>query len=165
MAGDAREQDPGAKRLDAYCGLWCGACDVMEANRRGTVEQLAAAWHGTVDELRCDGCKTATIAIYCRDCTFRACAQRRGLEFCSECAGYPCAELTAFRNDENPHHSIVMHNLDRIAAIGGPAWCEEQRIRWSCPACGERFTWYAESCPSCGGAVRNAIQEERELRP
>ena len=151
------------ERVDAYCGLYCGACDVLQANLRGTVEKLAAEWKMTADELLCHGCRTEVAAVFCRDCTFRACARRKGLEFCAECADYPCEALVAFRNDKHPHHSIVLHNLERISTVGGPAWREEQRARWSCPACGEPFTWYADGCPSCGKPVPNAIQEEREL--
>lgn len=150
-------------RPDAYCGLYCGACEVMAAHRKGTVAQVAQEWGRSEEDLRCDGCKTEVTAVYCRDCTFRACARGKGVEFCSECANYPCDALIAFRDDTSPHHSIVVHNLDRIAGIGGRAWCEEQRARWSCPACGEPFSWYADACPSCGGDVRSAIQEEREL--
>ncbi|MBN1425559.1 DUF3795 domain-containing protein [Candidatus Fermentibacteria bacterium] len=151
-------------RPDAYCGLYCGACEVMAANRRGTVADVAREWGRSEEELRCDGCKTDVLAVYCRDCTFRACAREKGVEFCSECGDYPCKALLAFRDDKAPHHSIVVHNLERIAVIGGRAWCEEQRARWSCPACVEPFSWYAEKCPSCGGPVKNAVQDEKELR-
>ena len=77
-------------RLDSYCGLYCGACDVLIANWNGTIDELAQAWDMHPDDLRCWGCKSDTVCIYCTDCTIRQCAQSRQIEFCFECEDFPC---------------------------------------------------------------------------
>jgi hypothetical protein len=38
-------------RYDTSCGLYCGACDVLQANKSGTVETLAQAWGMEPDQL------------------------------------------------------------------------------------------------------------------
>jgi len=152
-----------AFREDTFCGLYCGACDVFQANKRGTVEELAHACEMQPLQLVCHGCKTSTNSVYCVDCDIKACATAKDLEYCFQCADYPCARLVAFRNDDAPHHSAVLHNLDRMRAQGLARWLAEQRARWSCPHCGMEFTWYDRTCTACGAALYNCEAEERDL--
>ncbi len=150
-------------RLDTFCGLYCGACDVLQANVSGTVETLAQAWGTQPEQLRCRGCKSEVNAVYCVDCSIRGCSQRRGVEYCFQCSDYPCTHLEDFRSDECAHHSVVLRNLDEMRRLGPDRWLEEQRLRWSCPHCGVAFTWYDKTCGGCGGEVTNCEDEERQL--
>ncbi len=149
--------------LDAPCGLYCGACGTVLADMRGTVEELAREWEMEPGQLVCHGCRSDTTAVFCRDCRFRSCTASRGVEHCSECGDFPCDELVAFRNDDAPHHSVVLVNLRRMREVGTAAWLEEQRLRWSCPGCGEPFFWYDTACRFCGTALRNCRAEEAAL--
>ena len=150
-------------RYDTFCGLYCGACDVLQASKRGTVEALAQAWGMEPAALRCQGCKSPVNAVYCVNCDIKACAEERQLDSCFQCDDYPCARLVDFRNDEHPHHSIVLQNLGQIQRVGLGHWLADQRARWSCPRCGSEFTWYDKSCGICGGAVSNCEEEEDRI--
>lgn len=148
---------------DSYCGLYCGACPVIVANELGEVEKRAVEWQMKPEELRCFGCRSETIAVFCTDCGMRLCARNRGMGSCCECNEYPCEILKNFRADEHPHHSTVLKNLETIREKGLDAWLEEQRDRWSCPVCGARFAWYDAKCGGCGAALYDCRAEERNL--
>jgi hypothetical protein len=153
-------------QYDSYCGLYCGACQVMGANERGDTEWLqkfAAEHKCTPQDLICHGCKSPEAAIVCADCPTKVCAESKGVEFCFECAEFPCQRISDFRNDKYPHHSAIFRNLAAIKAQGVEAWLEGEKKRWACPQCGERFYWYSEKCAKCGTELYNATKEEPDI--
>lgn len=89
--------------------------------------------------------------------------ESRGVEYCHQCTDFPCEELMAFKNDDSSHHSTVLHNLSRMQEIGIGKWLKEQELRWSCPECNEKYSWYDNNCSKCGSPVRNCIEDEKEL--
>ncbi|MDI6705815.1 MAG: DUF3795 domain-containing protein [Bacillota bacterium] len=149
--------------FDTYCGLYCGACEVLLVNRKGTVEKAAKIWKMDPHNLKCTGCKTDTVSVFCKNCQIRSCALDKGVNFCFQCHNYPCKELVDFNNDEHPHHLIVLRNLEAISKKGIEYWLKEQENRWSCPECGEKFSWYDEKCPICGSCLRSCLDDEKEL--
>ena len=151
--------DQEQQNLAAPCGLYCGACSIYVAGRKGDskrLEQIAkgmAQYLGRpveVEDLACEGCLSDVIALQCRDCVLRACAFGKGLTHCAQCSDFPCQQIIAFNNDGMPHHSEVLDNIRRQRAIGIDAWIEEQEKRWRCPHCGCEVEWYASQCPDCG---------------
>ncbi|MDM7992536.1 MAG: DUF3795 domain-containing protein [Candidatus Fermentibacter sp.] len=150
-------------RFDAPCGLYCGACPTIPAGRKGSLADLAKSWEMEPEDLVCHGCLSDTTAVFCRDCDFRSCTKAKGIVRCSECDTFPCEELVKFRNDEAPHHSVVLANLSRISEIDLESWLDEQRVRWSCPSCGEPFAWYDAKCAGCGADLFDCREEEKTL--
>jgi hypothetical protein len=151
-------------RYETYCGLYCGACPAFRATQEGKIVEQAAQWQASPKDVTCQGCKSIVVSVYCRTCDLKSCAQERGVDSCAECDAYPCERLTAFRDDDAPHHSVVVRNLDRLAQTGLKRWLEEQAARWRCPVCGYRTTWYDETCAGCGAAVTSSKDEDREMR-
>lgn len=151
------------ERYDTYCGLYCGSCEVFLANRKGLVDELAREWEMNPADLRCNGCKDELVATFCRSCKIKGCAEDKGIGFCFQCADYPCKILSDFKNDHRPHHSIVLYNLALIKDNGLNKWLKEQEIRWSCPGCGEKYSWYDESCLNCNSVLKNCLDDEKEL--
>ena len=152
-------------RYDSYCGLYCGACNIMGANERGDSEYLkkfAAEYKCKTEDLICRGCKTAKPANVCAQCKIRVCAMGRGVEFCNECVDYPCQNLTDLSR-RLPHLKALFRNLAAIKEKGVEAWLGEEKKRWACPQCGERFYWYSEKCAQCGTELYNATKEEPDL--
>lgn len=149
---------------DSYCGLFCGACPVLIANKEDTVQETAKEWDMNPEDIQCHGCKSDTVSVYCRTCDIKECAENNQVEFCFQCAEYPCDRLVAFRNDESPHHSVVLKNLETIQEKGTQEWLEQQKFRWSCLECGTAFTWYDTVCKKCGNTLYNCKDEEKELR-
>lgn len=151
------------QRFDTPCGLYCGACGALQATQNGTVEAVAKGWGMKPEDIVCNGCLSETTAVFCNSCKFRDCVNEKGVDYCYQCKEYPCHDLKTFRNDQMPHHSVVLKNSDRMKEIGVEAWLCEQKTRWSCSQCGSMFMWYDEKCPNCDTAVRNANHEHREL--
>jgi hypothetical protein len=150
-------------RADTYCGLYCGACAAYLANKRDELEEIAKAWSMPAEDLHCHGCKSETLAVFCRDCDLRNCAIRHQVESCGECPEYPCEQLLAFRHDQHPHHSVIVKNLDSLRLHGLEPWLEQQRDRWSCPTCRREFSWYEKSCRECGAELYESTREEKDL--
>lgn len=148
-------------RYDAICGLFCGACEVMLANKQGNVSALAQVWGVESGKLTCYGCKSSINAVYCRDCHFRICAGERGIEYCSQCSDFPCASLLEFSRDNNDHHAAVLQNLDDLDKMGLKQWLQTQQAKWSCPDCGTEFSWYDRICKTCGNRLFNCEEENK----
>ena len=149
-------------KLAAPCGLFCGACSVHVAGRRGDTEHLewiaersAARRERPVsaEDLACEGCLSEVRALYCRECDLRRCVLDRGLTRCAQCGDFPCRQLRDFNDDGQPHHGEVLDNIRRQREIGVEAWVEEQMERWRCPRCGGAVEWYADVCPDCGAPL------------
>jgi len=135
---------------------------VLCANEEDRVAEQAAEWKTQAEEITCHGCKSDVLSGYCRSCEIKACAVEKGLEFCVDCAEYPCDRLIAFRDDEWPHHSVVTRNSEELGRIGLERWLEAQAQRWRCSACGQRTSWYDETCSACGVNVVSSRDEEKQ---
>lgn len=158
---------------DSYCGLYCGACDIMVAYRTGKKSKFAKFWSkenlkeflGVLDypysesdlELKCHGCKSDTVFINCRPCTIRKCAVEKNLEHCMDCSEYPCSIHLEYKKGEKvlPHSTDKQGNLESIRMLGADKWLDEQQKRWKCPDCEREFSWYATRCENCGKDLRS----------
>ncbi len=133
---------------DGYCGLYCGSCASYLATKRGTAGDDA-----NTDV--CRGCKSAVLGSWCAQCPLKACARKKGLEFCIQCADFPCADLDGFKNDSRyPYHSEVYDSMEIFAKQGKARWLEDMKKRWSCPGCGREASWWDLSCPECGRGLK-----------
>lgn len=150
-------------RYDSYCGLYCGACDTLQANKEGRVNELALARKRKLDEVSCHGCKTTVNAIFCRNCAIRSCAMNKKVEYCFQCHDYPCQKLVDFRQDRYSHHSVILQNLEMIQRLGVENWLSAQEKRWSCPGCRTAFTWYKQKCDNCGAELYDCRAEEKDM--
>lgn len=153
---------------DSYCGLYCGACDVMHACKTGEKDRFAAFWTEsrlrsineaqgiTIEEddlqLKCHGCKSDTVFINCRACEIKKCARSRSVEHCSECSEYPCKIFLGMKDGEKvlPHIKSKQGNLEAIKESGIDRWLIEQEDKWKCPECQTPFAWYSTHCSNCG---------------
>lgn len=157
-------------RYDSYCGLYCGACDILLAYKKGLETELRPDWSDLPSELnklpfsarkaeiKCYGCKTDTVFAGCSKCVIRKCAMNRnGIETCLDCNSYPCwrVKITAIvkkvlnLEKKLPHLRAIKTNLEVIRNNGMQIWMEEQNRKWQCPHCGKRLSWYRASCIDC----------------
>lgn len=155
--------DSEQEKLVAPCGLYCGACSIRLAGKRGDrklLEQMAEVLtirEGQpigVEDLACDGCLSSdVVAIVCRNCELRACAVRKGIRRCSECPDCPCRQLVDFSKDGLPHHAEVLDSIHSQRKAGYDAWVQGQESRWRCPKCGAAIDWYAGQCYECAAPL------------
>jgi len=162
-------------RYDTYCGLYCGACDIMAAFRKGTGEGRQAKWEdlppelqkniptGKTDDIRCHGCKSDTVFVGCSKCPIRKCAKEKmQVEFCFECRKFPCLRfriyslMRKFMQKKLPHLRSAYCNQVFIQEKGVTTWLVQQEELWKCPQCNTNFTWYAKTCTKCGNDLEPA---------
>ena len=156
-------------KYDTYCGLYCGACDIMSAFKRAIERNDKAKWEDIPPELRkniptpkidaiiCYGCKSDTVFVNCSKCFIRKCAKNKmQVETCFRCAKFPCARFRIYSfirklmQRRLPHLRSVHANQTCIQDKGIEEWLSEQEEQWKCPKCGTAFTWYGKVCASCG---------------
>jgi len=160
---------PESFELDSYCGLYCGACEILNLYRRCLDRGGTAQWESLPNPVRdnipraevlCHGCRTDVVFQGCRGCRIRECARKKAVRACPECSDFPCEFVRALRErlpaSRNilPHTEAIFGNIDIAADRGLEAWIEQQRKQWECPGCGEPFTWYQERCRGCGKDLR-----------
>jgi hypothetical protein len=156
---------------DSYCGLYCGACDMLVAYRRAQKRGEEARWDDVQFPLKghfksapviCQGCKGDVVFRGCRACPIRNCARTMaGIDTCLDCKRFPCYRhwlVNAVRrlaglNRKLPHLSLLEVNRNAIREKGVAAWLEEQERHWACPSCQTAFSWYERACTSCGRAL------------
>ncbi len=154
---------------DSYCGIYCGACDIMMTYKTGNSYRLALFWNeATVKSLQkglglkydesqpfkieCHGCKSDLQFVNCRVCKIRDCAVSRKIEHCIDCENYPCNLTAGMKKNEFslPHTKENHPNMMTIKQAGVDQWLSEQAKKWKCPECTTNFSWYTSSCTNCG---------------
>lgn len=153
------------KKLAAVCGLYCEACSLYIATTEdpARLTALAKLFQLPEEEMRCYGCRSEKRGPYCRTCEMAPCAAERGIEFCGECAEYPCDTLKAFQA-ERPHRAELWEDLERIREVGYREWMVEKREHYSCPRCGTLNSAYDLKCRKCGeepGCAFTAMHREK----
>jgi hypothetical protein len=163
---------------DSYCGLYCGACDILNLHRASLETGTPAKWedlplrfrkHLHQAEVACQGCKSEVLFEGCKRCAIRICASGKSVEACVECPEYPCPEVKKMKGyvagglkDLLPHTKAMFRDMEAIRVNGIEHWKQEQAERWRCPACGTPFTWYQETCAKCGREVETVKDYRRE---
>lgn len=157
-------------KLVGYCGLYCGACDILRLYREGVETGRTPEWSDLPERLRehlpfkpspirCHGCKSDTVFAGCGHCPLRSCALKRAnVEICSDCEKYPCLRIRLVGlmmrlfsvMKKLPHQQTKEPNLARIRSVGVVQWLAEQEHQWRCPQCHSSFSWYRATCTSCG---------------
>lgn len=118
--------------MTAPCGLDCFNCAVYLANsneqlREAVAERLKLPKEAAV----CQGCRheAGIIAAIGRSkpCYVYQCTQEKGLQFCSECADFPCDYLHPYADQasQKPHNTKVF-NLCLIKKMGLEKWAQEK---------------------------------------
>jgi len=155
-----------AIKLDGYCGLYCGGCDIYRLSEKARQTGVKTEWREMPERFRkvikeadivCHGCKSDTLFAGCKACPMITCAKKKGVENCGLCAKYPCFYFKIMGlvvhwrklDKKLPHVKARKPNLEYIRKNGLDAFLSGQEQAWKCPGCGARLTWYLEKC-SCG---------------
>ena len=156
-------------RTDSYCGLYCGACDILVAYKNSIKTGKLPVWQdlpeqfinniptGKKDEIKCFGCKTGIVFGGCARCILRKCAREKmKVEFCFECEKYPCLKykiqriaIKYFFQKRLPHLKTIAPNQEMIKKEGVEKWLQDQQKQWQCTECSKELSWYKNTCQSC----------------
>jgi len=153
---------------DSYCGIYCGACDIMMTYKTGKKHKLSFFWNESTiktfqkkiginyDETKpftykCHGCKTDTLFVNCSVCQIRKCAINNKIDHCIDCQKYPCNLIVDARKLESllPHLKSNHSSMVAINKVGIAQWLSEQEKKWECPNCHTGFSWYTKRCKKC----------------
>ncbi len=142
------------KKLAAVCGLFCPSCTAFIGTNEdpARLEFLARQMTRNIDELSCEGCRSGKRSFFCENfCKMTKCAAEKGIDFCSECSDYPCAELKNFQ-EQMPHRIELWDSLKSIKESGYEKWFNEMAAHYSCPSCGTINSAYDLKCRKCGAS-------------
>jgi hypothetical protein len=136
----------------AFCGLFCESCGVYIATeKKDNVElsRIANTLQATLDEIPCKGCRSSVLSPHCRNCDFRACAQKKNYENCEECFEFPCDMLKEFQS-KAPHRIELFESALYRKGNGIIPWIEKMKEDYACKSCGTINSPYYISCKKCG---------------
>ncbi len=140
------------KKLAAVCGLFCPACTIFIGTNEDPerLNVMAQRTNRSAEKLTCHGCRSEKRCFYCDSiCKMFKCAAAKGVDFCGECAEYPCKDLKAFQA-EMPHRIELWKSQARIKEVGYEKWYTEMIEHFSCKRCGTINSAYDIACRTCG---------------
>jgi hypothetical protein len=140
------------KKLAAVCGLFCPACHVFIATNEDPerLVMMAKRYQRPLEELKCGGCRSEKRCFYCETmCTMAKCAAEKGVDFCGDCADYPCKSLKEFQTLA-PHRIELWKSHARRKEAGLETWYGEMIELYSCPRCHTLNSAYDLKCRKCG---------------
>ncbi len=151
MNSDTPSGRPPAAPFAAVCGLFCPACTLYIATTEDPARlgKLAAMFGHTEEEMKCLGCRSQVRGPYCRVCRMVTCAAERGVDFCAECADYPCEVLKEFQA-ARPHRLDLFEDGKLIREKGFATWFGDTFARYSCEECRTLNSAYDLVCRRCG---------------
>ena len=156
------------KKMAAVCGLYCEACSwfISTTEDPERLKRLSAERNWSVEESRCYGCRSEKRLPYCGQCKMSICAEKRGIDFCSECEAFPCDDLKQFQS-AMPHRIELWRNLERIKSVGYQQWLKEIRKYYACSRCQTINSAYDIRCRKCGAepSCDYAASHRKEIEP
>lgn len=116
-------------RLTAPCGMDCFNCQIQTDRITEEMKQrMAELLHKEPNEIPCEGCrpKKGKDMLMAKDCATWQCAEDHQVDFCHECAEFPCQKLAPCKDraDRLPHNMKV-YNLCAMKQRGLEAWAQE----------------------------------------
>ncbi len=150
--------------LVAPCGLYCGVCAIYMAHRDGNQklkERLVGLYQGripgkgvlpkaeglTADDIRCRGCLSDELFMYCQQCEIRACTKAKGYTGCHQCHDFPCSHVEDFPMAVGK--KVILRAIPYWREVGTEKWIRDEEARYICPQCGNRAFRGAVRCNKC----------------
>lgn len=142
------------KNFAAPCGLYCGVCGILIAHRDNNQkfkEKLAEFYGLTPDAIRCNGCLSDDVFVYCQVCKIKSCNKERGFEGCYQCEDFPCEHVNNFPIPMSK--KIILRAVPQWRELGTEGWMEAEKNRYVCPHCQESLFRGARRCRACKNPV------------
>ncbi len=113
--------------LVAPCGIDCVNCELFETNgHRDAWTRVAERRGGKPEDYACKGCRKNNGCVFFSGCKTLACVKAKGVEFCSDCADFPCPKLMPLAEGAGFYpHNMKVYNLGRIKKAGVEAFLAE----------------------------------------
>ena len=148
----------------APCGLYCGVCAIYIADRDDNVkfkERLVNLYQGgvpgkgvlpdgnslTVEKIKCGGCLSDNLFMFCEKCGIRDCTQEKGIAGCHECDEFPCQYIDDFPMAIGK--KVILRAIPYWREVGTEKWVQDEEDRYVCPECGNKVFRGAVRCNKC----------------
>jgi hypothetical protein len=142
----------------APCGLYCGVCGVYYATRdenQAFLEKLFGAYREKIpamdrvaaEDLRCKGCLSETVSVFCRVCSIKSCVGEKGYSGCHECDEFPCRFIDEFLMPVGK--KVILRAIPHRRECGTERWVADEEARYHCPDCGHKLFRGAKRCNRC----------------
>jgi hypothetical protein len=143
------------ERLLAPCGLYCGVCAILIADRDNNQkfkERLVTVYGlQSPEDIHCEGCLSDDRFAYCRVCPIRDCCATKGFEGCHQCDEFPCDLIEAFPMPVGK--KVILRAIPEWKELGTEAWVEREEKRYRCPQCDYPLFRGTKRCRNCGTEV------------
>ncbi|MBU2643409.1 DUF3795 domain-containing protein [bacterium] len=142
----------------APCGLYCGVCGMYYATRDNNepfLEKLVGVYQGnlpgvkqlTPQDLKCKGCLSDTVSVFCQVCNIKTCAREKGIAGCHECDDFPCQEIDHFPIAVGK--KVILRAVPYWREHGTEKWVAAEEARYTCPECSHKLFRGAKRCNHC----------------
>jgi hypothetical protein len=115
----------------APCGIDCFNCELyFEKITPFWVERMTQMKNMSPENVPCKGCRTEKRCKFHEgDCDTYNCVAEKGVDFCFECAEFPCNRLQPLREGADIYpHNIKIFNLSKMKSQGIDAWLNEASL-------------------------------------
>ena len=150
--------------LVAPCGLYCGVCAVYMADRDNNLkfkERLVDVYKGnilgkgklndsknlSVEDIKCSGCLSDDVFMYCERCEIKNCTREKGYTGCHQCDEFPCKHIENFPMTVGK--KVILRAVPYWREVGTEKFIEDEEARYLCPECGNRLFRGAAKCNKC----------------
>lgn len=156
------------KDLLGPCGLYCGVCAIYIAhndNNDKLKEKLVNLYKGgvpgkgtlpgsenlTVKDIRCSGCMSDDVFIYCRRCEIKDCTDKKGYTGCHECRDFPCGFVDNFSMTIGK--KVMLRAIPYWREMGTEKFVETEEARYICSECGNKVFRGVVRCNKCSAEL------------
>lgn len=142
----------------AHCGLYCGVCGVYYATRDDNekfltrllemYQQKIPGLKGvSIEDLKCNGCLSDRVSLFCRTCSIKACNEEKGYSGCHQCDDFPCEHIEKFPVPIGK--KVILRAIPYWREHGTEKWVTDEEARYHCPECGHKVFRGAKRCNQC----------------
>jgi uncharacterized protein DUF3795 len=146
----------------AHCGLYCGVCGVYFATRDNNdkfLERLLVMYQEkipglegiSIEDLKCEGCLSDRVSLFCQTCSVKSCTQEKGTSGCHECDEFPCDHIENFPMPVGK--KVILRAVPYRRKHGTEKWVLDEEARYVCPDCGNKIFRGAKRCNKCKTAL------------
>lgn len=88
---------------------------------------------------------------HCRKCKIKDCVKERALKYCFECSEYPRKRLKYLEKSYQTRYGASLKKSSLFVEENGLAeFMEQQKAKYTCPACGGIISLHDRECSECG---------------
>jgi len=146
------------------CGLYCGVCAIYIAHRdhnQKLKELLVKLYKGgtpgkgtlpgsenlSVDDIRCGGCLSDDVFMFCKRCEIKDCTREKGYDGCHQCNDFPCSYVDNFSMAVGK--KVILRAIPHWREVGTEKFIAAETARYICPECGNPVFRGAMRCNKC----------------